>query len=170
MTEGPQVLHRCVGGTIVLPAAGLVLVDRADGGNLVVNPPRAVWERSCLGKDELIAWSCLVAATGQAMIDALPQLDGGCVNYWEAGNWALNDAADPHGPKTAPDNRQVHMHLLGRSRDAASADWRWGEAPRFPRYAERLEWAAKHERLTEAECTAVVQRARDVLRDKYGIA
>lgn len=40
-------------------------------------------------------WSFLVAATGRAMINALPQLEGGCVNYFDAGNWALHDAAPP---------------------------------------------------------------------------
>src|SRR5689334_16291033 len=118
--RGPVTLLTCAGGTLVLPAANLVLVDRADGGNLVVNPPRTVWERSALAPDELTAWSFLVAAAGQAMLETLPQLDRGCINYWEAGNWALNDAADPPGPKTAPEHRQVHMHLLGRSRFASS--------------------------------------------------
>jgi hypothetical protein len=104
------------GGSVVLPA--MPLLDRRDGGHLIVEPPRAVWERSLLARDELIAWSLLVAATGAAMLDALPQLAGGCINYWEAGNWALNPAAPPPGPKTAPGSRQVHMHLLGRSPDA----------------------------------------------------
>ena len=34
------------------------------------------------------------------MIDVLPQLAGGCINYWEAGNWALNDEAEPKGART----------------------------------------------------------------------
>jgi len=153
----------------VLPAANLVLVDRADGGNLVVNPPRPVWERSCLTREELVQWSFLVAATAQAMLEVLPQLEGGCINYWEAGNWALNEGADPPGAKTAPAHRQVHMHLLGRSRFAKSPDWRWGEAPRFPAYADRLDWAASNARLTEAECEAVIARARVVLAEKYAV-
>ena len=128
----PSILYTCAGGTIVLPQPDLVLVDREDGGNLVVNPPRAVWERAELTANELTAWSHLVAAAGAAMLETLPQLDGGCINYWEAGNWALNAAAAPAGPKTAPAFRSVHLHLLGRSRFARSADWAWGEAPRFP--------------------------------------
>ncbi|MGZ5446485.1 MAG: hypothetical protein ACXWLY_31685 [Thermoanaerobaculia bacterium] len=72
------------GGSIVLPE--LVLVDREDGGNLIVEPPRDVWERSELTAEELTLWSFLIAATGRAMLDVLPQLEGGCINYWEAGN------------------------------------------------------------------------------------
>ena len=79
----------CIGGDVVLPDPLLVLVDRIDGGNLIVNPQRPVWERSELTALELTQWSYLVAATGRAMLDVLPQLAGGCINYWEAGNWAL---------------------------------------------------------------------------------
>ncbi|HEY0372836.1 MAG TPA: hypothetical protein VGD79_12585 [Thermoanaerobaculia bacterium] len=159
-------LFTCAGGSIVLPE--MPLVDRNDGGNLIVNPPREVWERSELTAEELTQWSFLVAATGRAMLDVLPQLDGGCINYWEAGNWALNDAAEPRGAKIAPGFRRVHMHLLGRSPRASHPAWRWGEAPQFPVFADRREWASSFAPLTEAERRAVVARARDLLRTKYG--
>src|SRR4051794_33991960 len=128
------ILFRCTGGDLVLPDRVRTLLGRADGGHLVVNPPRPVWDRSELSAPELAAWSALVAASGRGMIDVLPQLDGGCINYWDAGNWALNDAADPVGPKTGPSHRPVHLHLLGRSRTAAHPSWQWGEAPRFPAF------------------------------------
>lgn len=161
-------LFACAGGTIVLPAPTLVLVDREDGGNLVVNPPREVWERGELTPDELIAWSFLVAATGAAMLSCLPQLTGGCINYWEAGNWALNDQAPPTGSKQAPIHRRVHLHLLGRSPNAHSPDWTWGEAPAFPRYSDRIQWAADHQRLTPTEVQRIVAETSAILRSKYG--
>jgi len=164
-----DVLLACPGGSLALPPKTLVLVDRKDGGNLVVHPPRDVWERSELNATELSAWAALVAAAGRAMIDTLPQLDGGCINYWEAGNWALNVAADPPGPKTAKTHRRVHMHLLGRSPHAASAAWRWGEAPAFPDFANRFRWAATFERLTPAECWAIVERTRHLLVSRYAM-
>jgi hypothetical protein len=164
----PLTLLSCDGGHLVLP--DLVLVDRADGGNLVVNPPRPAWDRGALDPDELARWSCLVAAAGSAMLATLPQLDGGCINYWDAGNWALNDAAAPAGPKTGPAHRQLHLHLLGRSPRATDADFRWGEAPRFPAYADRLAWAAPHARLRADECLAVVRHAQALLRERYGFA
>src|SRR4029078_13066271 len=131
-------LMRCPGGTIVLPDRALTLVDRADGGNLIVNPARAVWERSELDAAEVVEVALLVAATGRAMIDVLPQLDGGCINYWEAGNWALNDDAPPQGrKKTARELPSAHLHLLGRSPAATSPAYRWGEAPDFPDFRDR---------------------------------
>src|SRR3954470_19474012 len=96
-------LYTCQGGHISLPDRALVLVSREDGGNLIVTPPRDVWERSVLTPVELMRWSFLVAAAGKAMLDRLPQLEGGCINYWEAGNWALNERAEPVGPKTGKD-------------------------------------------------------------------
>ena len=162
-------LFTCGGGSLLLPEAGSVLVGREDGGNLIVSPPREVWERSELAPAELILWSFLVAATAKAMLDALPQLDGGCVNYWEAGNWALNDAAEPPGPKTAREHRRVHLHLLGRSRAAKSPSWKWGEAPKFPEFAERQSWASGFERLSAAECRDVVARAEVLLRERYAM-
>lgn len=162
-------LFECTGGELALPDRRLVLVDRADGGNLVVNPPRQVWERGQLSAQELTRWSFLVAAVGRAMIDSLPQLAGGCVNYWEAGNWALNDDAEPRGRKTPAQHRRVHMHLLGRSPNAVSPSWRWGEAPKFPAFADRFAWASENKRLTPGECRAIVDLTARLLTARYGM-
>jgi diadenosine tetraphosphate (Ap4A) HIT family hydrolase len=161
-------LLRAGGGELALPAPGAALVDRADGGHLIVNPPRPVWERSELTPDELARWSFLVSAAGRAMLESLPQLDGGCLNYWEAGNWSLHDDAEPAGPKAPRDARRVHLHLIGRSRRSGDPAWRWGEAPLFPRFAARQAALAGYERLTAAECRAVVARTESLLRDLYG--
>lgn len=163
------ILFECAGGVIALPAQRSLLADRADGGHLLANPRRTVWERSALDADELTAWSHLVAATGAAMLAVLPQLVGGCINYWEAGNWALNDAAEPEGPKRAPEHRKMHLHLLGRSRFSKSPDYQWGESPVFPRYADRVTWAAGKQRLTGEECVGVVKLADRILSDKYAM-
>ena len=162
-------LFTCRGGQVVLPSRDLVLVSRLDGGNLIVLPPREVWDRSELTPADLTQWEFLVAATGRAMLDVLPQLAGGCINYWDAGNWRLNEQAEPKGPKTGPEHRRVHMHLLGRSRTATHPAWRWGEAPNFPDFAERFAWAAKFERLSAEECGKVVARAQSLLTERYGM-
>jgi diadenosine tetraphosphate (Ap4A) HIT family hydrolase len=151
-----------------LPEKGAALIGREDGGNVLVLPPREVWERSELTPAELKDWSFLVAAAGQAMLAALPQLAGGCINYWEAGNWALNFAAEPRGNKTGPEHRRVHLHLLGRGRNAGDPSWRWGEAPKFPDYTDRKTWASKHELLSAAECGQIVAETERVLREHYG--
>ena len=164
------ILFQSAGGFLVLPDRASLLVSRENGGNLVINPPRPVWERSELSASELTAFACLVAAAGRAMIDELPQLAGGCVNYWEAGNWALNDEAEPRGRKDARTYRRMHLHLLGRSPTSTDPAWAWGESPRFPMFAERLTWAARFERLSMAECAAIVGRTDALLRDKYAPA
>ncbi|WP_428407993.1 hypothetical protein [Hyphococcus sp.] len=163
-------LFACAGGAIYLPTRDGALVSREDGGNLIVFPSRRVWERSELTLEELRNWSCLVAAAGAAMLKTLPQLDGGCINYWEAGNWALNPLAPPEGDKRAPDHRSMHLHLLGRSRTAKDPNWRWGESPVFPRYAERNDWLHAEDRLAPAETSAIVNETARILADKYGFA
>jgi hypothetical protein len=162
-------LFACDGGRIVLPGRSVVLVDRQDGGHLCVPPPREVWERSELTPVELTLWSFLVAATGRAMLDVLPQLEGGCINYWEAGNWALNSEAEPKGPKAAREHRRVHAHLLGRSRTATSPSWRWGEAPKFPDFGERHAWASAFESLEPEECRKIVAQVDRLLKGRYGM-
>jgi hypothetical protein len=165
----PLSLLRCQGGTVVLPDERLVLCDRLDGGNLIINPPREVWDRSELNAEELTLWTFLVASTGRAMLDVLPQLAGGCINYWDAGNWALNEQADPVGPKNGRQHRKVHLHLIGRSRNAKSPAMKWGEAPSFPPFAERFQWAAGNHRLTTEECDAITTRAGQLMADRYGV-
>jgi len=165
----PLTLFRCDGGALLLPDRQSLLVSRENGGNLVVNPPRPVWERSELTPRELTNFAFLVSAAGRAMIDVLPQLAGGCVNYWEAGNWALNDAAEPRGPKEARAHRQMHLHLLGRSRSSTDPAWAWGESPRFPALAEKNSWAARFEWFEPTECAAIVTRTDALLRTVYGL-
>ncbi|MGH8107735.1 MAG: hypothetical protein ACREO1_03320 [Arenimonas sp.] len=160
-------LFSCEGGQVLLPDIGAALISRSDGGNLIVNPPRDVWERSELNADELKLWSCLVAATGQAMLEVLPQLKDGCINYWEAGNWALNEQAEPKGFKAAKTSRSVHLHLLGRNPRSSNPDVKWGEAPKFPDYADRLAWTGSNELLNADECNKIVFRLKQILILKY---
>ena len=160
-----SVLFSAAGGSVVLPHQ--VLCDRRDGAHLIVNPPRPVWERSVLAPAELAAWALLVAATGRAMLEVLPVLADGCLNYWEADNWALNDEAEPRGPKDVRSHRRVHLHLLGRSRQARDPDWRWGESPRFPAFADVAAWSARFAPINEGECAAVRERALALLADHY---
>ena len=162
-------LFSCNGGHLQLPDRAALLASRENGGNLVVNPPRAVWERSELTPAELTGFAFLVAAAGRAMLDVLPQLDGGCINYWEAGNWALNDEAEPKGPKKARGHRSMHLHLLGRSPASTDPAWAWGESPIFPRFADKSSWAASFERLTAVECYHIVSRTDTLLRTTYGL-
>lgn len=166
--EAEGVIWAGAWGWVSLPR--MTLCGRTEGGHLCVHPPREVWERGSLSAAELMGWSCLVAATGQAMLDALPVLAGGCVNYWEAGNWSLHDQAEPVGPKDVRLHRRVHLHVFGRSRHAVDPAWLWGEAPRFPRAVEAVAWASRFEPLQPVECAAIKARLQAVLREKYGWA
>ncbi|MEQ1923391.1 MAG: hypothetical protein ABL952_12865 [Pyrinomonadaceae bacterium] len=162
-------IFKCIGGEVVVPNNESVLVDAQDGGNLVIQPPRPVWERGELNHLELTNWAFLVAATGRAMLETLPQLENGCINYWEAGNWALNEQAYPTGVfKTAKEYRKVHLHLLGRNPKSTNPDLKWGEAPRFPDFNNRFAWAKNNERLTAEDCLEIVRYVKTCLTENYG--
>jgi hypothetical protein len=153
------------GGSVALPVQPMN--HAADGGHLLVNPPRPVWERSELSALELTRWSCLVAATGQAMLEALPQLAEGCLNYWEAGNNNLNDRAHPIGPKNPKLHRRMHLHVFGRSPLASHPDWKWGEPPRFPTFADSALWVKQFRPLSCVECEAIRIRIEELLMHKF---
>jgi hypothetical protein len=166
----PDTLLACSGGALAVPSAGTALIDRADGGHLIVTPPIAVWDRCELPSDILMRWNCLVAATGGAMLKVVPALGDGCLNYWDAGNWSLHDDADPRGPKMPTAHRRVHLHVIGRSRTAAHPSWQWGEAPRFPSFADRRKWSTGFARLTPEECRAIVADVDLRLKETYGFS
>jgi diadenosine tetraphosphate (Ap4A) HIT family hydrolase len=147
-------------GRVALPNAGEVMNDRASGGHLVVYPARVVWDRTAFTRDELGDWSWLIACAARAMLEALPQLRGGCINYWDAGNFAMNDAAPPAGFKDAPAHRRLHQHLLGRSPQGTDADWPWGDAPVFPTYANRVAYCENRQPLDAGECAAISAHLR----------
>ena len=65
----------------------------------------------------------------RAMLETLPQLVGGCLNYWDAGNWALNPAAEPAGPKDPRIARVLHQRSPA-SREASRSDVAAGPACR----------------------------------------
>ena len=158
-------IFSCSGGSIIRP--GKVLCDRQDGGHLIINPPRPVWERSELTPHELARWSLLVAATGKAMLEVLPVLKGGCLNYWEAGNWALNNDAEPIGPKNVLAHRRVHLHVFGRSRNSLDPDWRWGEFPKFPDFSQSGPWASRFKPFLESEGRQIAERVATLLKTSF---
>ena len=164
-----HVLFRSAGGSVTLPDPRTIMIDRHDGGQLVVHPPRRVWDRTALEAAELTQWNVLVAATAAAMLDTLPQLRDGCVNYWDAGNWALNAEAAPAGLKTGPACRVLHQHVIGRSPGSTDPSWAWGESPFFPRFTDRFAWSAGKAPLTPAECAGLVARLSQVLIERYGV-
>jgi hypothetical protein len=163
-----HVLFRGVGGSVTLPDPTTIMIDRHNGGQLVVYPPRRVWDRTALDASELTQWNLLVAATAAAMLDTLPQLRHGCVNYWDAGNWALNGEAAPEGPKTGPAHRVLHQHLVGRSPESTDPSWAWGESPFFPRFTDRFAWSDGKAPFTPDECRMLVARLARVLVERYG--
>ncbi len=91
------------------------------------------------------------------------------MNYWDAGNWALNVAAAPAGPKTGLGHRVLHQHVIGRSPHSTDPSWAWGESPFYPYFGDRFAWSVGKAPLTAAECGVVVARLSHLLLDRYGV-
>ncbi len=68
------ILFSSDGGDLILPDRASLLVSRENGGNLVVDPPRGVWERSELTPVELTQFAFLVSAAGR--VAAVPAVCG----------------------------------------------------------------------------------------------
>ena len=49
-----HVIMRGSGGRVCLPDPATTMIDRADGGQLVLYPPRRVWDRTALTRLSLI--------------------------------------------------------------------------------------------------------------------
>jgi hypothetical protein len=145
------------------------MVSRLDGGNLIVLPPREVWDRSELTPAELTQWSFLVAATARAITRRFAAARRRMHQLLGRGQLA----AQPTGGATRSEEwaraPQAAHAPAGRSPTATDPSWRWGEAPNFPDFADRHTWAEKFERLNAEECRNIVARAESLLRERYGV-
>jgi len=84
-------------------------VTRGDGGHLVINPKVAVEDRTQLSREQAIELVKLTMVAGEAMKTVLTRsgIPIGRINYQDNGNW----------------RHELHVHLYGRSRNAAIQPW-----------------------------------------------
>lgn len=98
------------------------LVDRQDGGHLIIHPVVAVTDRQQLTPELAIELMRLTIVAGQVMCDVMRRhgVDIGRINYQDNGNWSV----------FAPGGATMHIHLYGRAISARIQ--RYGEATFFP--------------------------------------
>jgi diadenosine tetraphosphate (Ap4A) HIT family hydrolase len=98
------------------------LVDRNDGGHIIITPKIKVVDRQQLTPLLAIELMRLTIVTGQAMTEVMNEhgVNIGRINYQDNGNWSVFTAARPY----------LHIHLYGR---AISAKYqKYGQACYFP--------------------------------------
>ncbi|GEM_PF-235240 len=99
-----------------------------DGGHLIVEPQVPHTGIETCERDLRHRLIDGVAAASAALL-SLPHMQGGIVNVQDNGNWFYRNGAGQRAPK------RLHFHVYGRAPQAVEQPF--GEALRFPSYAER---------------------------------
>ena len=98
------------------------LIDREDGGHIVIDPKLKVRDRQELSAGLAIELMRLTMIVGEAMTTALTNRGVviGRINYQDNGNWSV----------FKPDGPALHVHIYGRAKDAKIQ--RYGQSLFFP--------------------------------------
>ena len=106
----------------VVEAVARPLVDREDGGHIVINPKIRVENIQQLTPTQATELIRLAMVVGEAMTIVMNRngVDVGRINYQDNGNWGV---FNPEGP-------YCHMHIYGRAKSAKHQ--KYGEALNFP--------------------------------------
>jgi diadenosine tetraphosphate (Ap4A) HIT family hydrolase len=134
------------------------LVDRYDGGHIIITPKVAVRDRQELEPAQAIELMRLTMITGDAMSTIMNQhrVDIGRINYQDNGNWSVFNPGGPH----------LHIHIYGRARQAKIQ--RFGQALFFPHRDEFPEYYATLQPLNIGDVIAIGEKIVALLTiEKY---
>jgi diadenosine tetraphosphate (Ap4A) HIT family hydrolase len=117
------------------------LLDRGDGGHIVVSPKVRVTDRQQLSPKQAIELMRLTLVTGQAMTTVMQAngVDIGRINYQDNGNWTVFH----------PEGSFLHVHLYGRAKSAQYNTY--GQACFFPHKDEAPEYYARFSPLQQKD-------------------
>lgn len=137
------------------------LVDRTDGGHIIIDPKAAAPNRQSLTPPQAIELMRLTLVAGEAMTVVLRKhgVDIGRINYQDNGNWSV---FKPEGPR-------LHYHLYGRAKGAVVQ--RYGQSLHFPHKDEAPAFYRTFRPLTNDDVEAVGREMASLLQtDKYSDA
>jgi diadenosine tetraphosphate (Ap4A) HIT family hydrolase len=111
----------------VVEAVTQPLVDRDDGGHLVINPKIRIETIQQLTPLQAIELTRLTMVVGEALTMAMNKqgVDIGRINYQDNGNWGV----------FKPDGPYCHIHIYGRAKSAKYQ--KYGQALHFPHREEQ---------------------------------
>jgi diadenosine tetraphosphate (Ap4A) HIT family hydrolase len=121
------------------------LVDRDDGGHIIIDPKTKITDRQQLTSSQAIELIRLTIVAGQAMKEVMTAhgVNIGRINYQDNGNWSVFDPAGP----------SMHVHLFGRATTARYQ--KYGEACHFPDKKSRPEFYRNFKPLTPFDIIAM---------------
>jgi diadenosine tetraphosphate (Ap4A) HIT family hydrolase len=140
----------------IVEAPDKPLVDRHDGGHIIITPRNPVSDRQQLTPKQGIELMRLTMVIGEAMRTVLIAhgIDIGRINYQDNGNWSV---FKPGGP-------QLHIHIYGRAISATKQPY--GQALFFPHREEHPECYDKLLPLTDDDISALKKMAMRLLETK----
>jgi diadenosine tetraphosphate (Ap4A) HIT family hydrolase len=134
------------------------LIDRADGGHIIIFPKMSFVDRQQLNPKQAIELMRLTMVVGRAMTTVMNEhgFDIGRINYQDNGNWAVFKPKGPH----------LHVHLYGRAKSAKIQ--LYGQACKFPHIEEQPEFYKDLEPLNEEDIKDIKTEIELLLKkDKY---
>jgi diadenosine tetraphosphate (Ap4A) HIT family hydrolase len=138
-------LHISETRNFIVEVPDFPLIDREDGGHLVIDPKLRVKDRQALSPEQAIELMRLTLIVGEAMTVALKSKDIniGRINYQDNGNWSV---FNPEGPF-------LHIHLYGRATNAKTQ--RFGQSLYFPHKDEQPDFYSGVKPLNTEDAIAI---------------
>ncbi len=130
------------------------LVDREDGGHIVINPKTRIRDLQQLTPSQAIELTRLLVVVGDAMSIALNRngVDIGRINYQDNGNWGVFKEEGPY----------QHFHLYGRAKSAKIQQY--GEACYFPHRDDYPDHYLALQPLTQEDINGIKEEIENKLR------
>jgi diadenosine tetraphosphate (Ap4A) HIT family hydrolase len=121
------------------------LVDRNDGGHIIIHPKIKVTDRQQLDSQQAIEMMRMTIVAGQGLKDVMTAhgVHIGRINYQDNGNWSVFDRDGP----------SLHVHLFGRATTARYQ--KYGEACHFPNKKTHPEFYRNFKPLTPLDIMAM---------------
>lgn len=145
-------------GNFIVEAPEKPLVDRNDGGHIVIHPKNNIPDRQHLTPRRAIELMRLTIVAGQAMTTVMTchGIEIGRINYQDNGNWSV----------FKPGGAVLHIHLYGRAKNAVYQ--RYGQACFFPHRDEQPAYYEPFQPLTSADVMAMRNEIQKLLdNQKY---
>jgi diadenosine tetraphosphate (Ap4A) HIT family hydrolase len=142
----------------LVEAAARPLVDREDGGHIVINPKIRIENLQQLTPIQGIELIRLTMVVGEAMEIVMNQhgVEVGRINYQDNGNWGV---FKPEGP-------YCHLHIYGRAKGAKHQ--KYGQALNFPHWDEHPSFYEHLKPLNALDIESMrIEVARLMSHEKY---
>lgn len=131
--------------SFIVLSADIPLVDRNDGGHIIIEPKERVPARQDLSAKQAIELMRLTIIVGAAMEKIMSQngVDIGRINYQDNGNWSVFKPQGPH----------LHYHLYGRAKSAKIQ--KYGQTLSMPHIDEHPEYYKKLKPLSTEDINGI---------------